>query len=220
MSRSIRCLVIVATFTIVLIDPPQSRAGEMVFNPTPNPNMVFLTMRDAEGSGFSNVTIVMQGVISQNEVWALPVVKTPDGFWSFGFTLSLNATLNDEINLVRSLQHVTQPHPGIDNGLGGSYNPVAISINAQNFKDGENTINLPVVFTMHGAHNDVFFNERLTFTVAQGLFINDIITWQYTLEARHVPEPATLLLLGTGLTGVVFKARKRFKTRKEARGSK
>ena len=36
--------------------------------------------------------------------------------------------------------------------------------------------------------------------------------FDFRLNAQHIPEPATLLLLGTGLAGVAIKTRKRFKS--------
>ena len=41
----------------------------------------------------------------------------------------------------------------------------------------------------------------------------------YILELKPVPEPTTLLLLGSGLAGVAIKTRKRLKSRKRTQGS-
>ena len=208
MSRSIRCLVIVTTFLILFVVAPQARAGVVTMAPTPNLNTVNFTMTDS----ISNVTVILQGgPILSDQTWALPNVVTMDGFWRFTFTLTLDSTVDDELRLVRTLQHISQPHPAVDGGLGGLFGPPTLEILAENFAPGAHLITFNRVFTVHGAHFDVF-NERFTFAVESvGLDFDNIITWQYTLEGTHVPEPATLFLLGTGLAGIATAVRKRCK---------
>ena len=43
------------------------------------------------------------------------------------------------------------------------------------------------------------------------------VGFDFVLTSAHVPEPTTLLLLGTGLAGFAIRTRKKLKTRKRAR---
>ena len=92
------------------------------------------------------------------------------------------------------------------------------------------SLGLPIMFRLSLLENGVVI-KSVVFTLTDanmamngGYVTNDMVqTFQntiissdkkYTLKLDPIPEPATLVLLGTGLAGVAIKTRKRLKDRK------
>jgi hypothetical protein len=106
---------------------------------------------------------------------------------------------------------------GIAGGQGTTYTAVISGSVAPNLNQGGVNINFdtnsPVVFTFdNGTTSGTFSVAVADLFVESGNQAN--VTAGTTGQQNAIPEPATLLLLGTGLTGVAAKLRKRRQDRK------
>jgi hypothetical protein len=108
--------------------------------------------------------------------------------------------------------------PGIAGGQGATYTAVIQGSVSPNINQGGVNIvfNTPVqTFTF----NNGVTSGSFTLTLANNLFVQSgqsaQLTAGFTGSQAPIPEPATMLLLGTGLAGIAAKMRKRRKTREE-----
>jgi hypothetical protein len=108
---------------------------------------------------------------------------------------------------------------GIAGGQGTTYTAVITGSVSPNVNQGGVNINFnnnsPVVFTFdNGTTSGTFSVAVADLFVESGNQAN--VTAGTTGQQAAIPEPATLLLLGSGLTGIAAKMRKRRKASKKA----
>lgn len=104
---------------------------------------------------------------------------------------------------------------GISGGQGATYTALIEGVVSPNINQGGVNIdfnNTPQVFTFNDGTNIGSFSLTIADVFVQsGQAAN--LTAGITGRQSAIPEPATLLLLGTGLTGIAARLRRRRKTR-------
>jgi PEP-CTERM motif-containing protein len=152
---------------------------------------------------FTNTTALGIGALSgANNLGTFSLSTAP--LQSVAGTFTLNVTF-------------TSP-TGIAGGQGTTYTAVITGSVSPNVNQGGVNINFnntPVVFTFNDGTNTGSFSLAVAdLFVESGNQAN--VTAGTTGQQAPIPEPATLLLLGTGLTGIAAKLRKRRKALKKA----
>ena len=157
----------------------------------------------AGNSSFTNTTFLGIGALSgANNLGTFTLNAAPGALVNGSFTLNVT---------------FTSP-TGINGGQGTTYTATITGSVAPIANNGGVSINFdnnPVVFTFSNANGTGSFSLALADVFLEtGQQAN--LTAGTTGQQAPIPEPATLLLLGTGLTGIAAKMRKRRKERTKA----
>ena len=153
-------------------------------------------------ANFTNTTFLGVGALSgPNSLGSFFLSTAPGQLVAGSFTLNVT---------------FTSP-TGINGGQGTTYTAVISGSVSPNIDQGGVNIdfnNTPVVFTFNNGVSTGSFSVAVAdLFVETGRSAN--VTAGTTGNQTAVPEPATLLLLGTGLTGIAAKLRKRRNDRKK-----
>jgi len=150
---------------------------------------------------FTNTTFLGIGALSgANNLGTFALSTAPGQLVAGTFTLNITFTSPTGINGGQGTTYVAT--------ITGSVSPIV-----NNGGVNINFNNNPVVFTFSNANTTGSFSLTLADVfVETGQAVN--LTAGTTGEQAPIPEPATLLLLGTGITGVAAKLRKRRNERK------
>jgi hypothetical protein len=196
--------VAVALVTVLILGHGEARADEVTISGSTTgavtgvPQLTF-----AGNSSFTNTTFLGVGALSGANNLGTFFLSTAPGTLVAG-TFTLNVTF-------------TSP-TGINGGQGTTYVASITGSVSPNINQGGVNINFnnnPVVFTFNNGTTSGSFSVAVAdLFVESGQAAN--VTAGTTGQQSAIPEPATLLLLGTGLTGIAAKMRKRRKASKEA----
>lgn len=203
-TKLLRSLSIVFTLSGLLVFAQgQARADEVTISGFTTGTVTGIPQLSFTGnSAFTNMTFLGIGALSGGNNLGTFFLSTAPGTLVAG-TFTLNVTF-------------TSP-TGINGGQFTTYAAIISGSVSPNVDQGGVNIdfdNTPVVFTFNDGTNTGTFSLAIAdLFVESGQVAN--VTAGTTGSQEPIPEPATLLLLGMGLTGIAAKLRKRRKRIRE-----
>ena len=189
---------------VLILAQGQARADEVTISGFTTGTVTGIPQLSFTGnSAFINTTFLGIGALSgANNLGTFSLSTAPGQLVAGSFTLNVTFTSPSGINGGQDTTYAAtifgSVSPNVDQG--------GVNINFDN---------TPVVFTFNDGTNTGTFSLAIAdLFVESGQTAN--LTAGTTGFQEPIPEPATLLLLGTGLTGIAAKLRKRRKRVKEA----
>ena len=190
--------VAVALACVMMLAQGQARADEVTISGSTTGATSVPFLGFTGNSSFTGTTFLGVGALSGANNLGVFTLSTAPG-QLLGGIFNLNITF-------------TSPG-GINGGQGASYTAVVLGSVSPNVNQGGVNIdfdNTPMLFTF----NDGTTSGSFSLAIAD-LFVESgqsaMLTAGITGQQTAIPEPATLILVGTGLTGLAAKLRKRRK---------
>lgn len=190
----------IALLSVMVLSQGQARADEVTISGFTTGTITGVPQLTFAGTGaFTNTTFLGVGALSgANNLGTFFLSTAPGQLVAGAFTLNVA---------------FTSP-TGINGGQGTTYTAVIQGSVSPNVDQGGVNIdfnNTPVVFTFNDGTNTGSFSLALAdLFVETGRFAN-LTAGTTGQQQTTIPEPATLILLGTGLTGIAARWRKRRK---------